>query len=404
MRFSFWLVMSAAVSPAVSAATSMTSSIAGPRAARAVLWGSLALLTACGESAPTFIADARPARLSEWGLFELSAETLAPVQTLEVVRPANPLFTDYAHKLRTLWMPDGSQATLVDGEIDYPVGTILSKTFYYPTDAEGRVLKSADAGRRDIQLADSRLLETRVLVRQASGWDALPYVWNDAETEAFLRVAGASRTLTLVDANEPSAPSTQFAYFVPNENQCSGCHTTKHPDGGMHPLGAIASQLSASSHATDGTMRPQIETLVARGWLDQAPTGPAIDTYTDTSLPVADRALAYLNMQCGHCHNPDGAADTSGLVLTGKHTTLVSTGVCKPPVAAGGGAGDLQFGIVPGDPDSSILHYRLASTKPDEMMPELGRSLVHAEGVTLIREWIDSLSGSCSADLVSSAD
>jgi hypothetical protein len=70
-------------------------------------------------------------------------------------------------------------------------------------------------------------------------------------------------------------------------------------------------------------------------------------------------------------------------------------GVCKPPVAAGGGAGDLQYGIVPGDPDSSILHYRVASAKPDEMMPELGRSLVHEEGVALIREWIGTLTGSC---------
>ena len=70
-------------------------------------------------------------------------------------------------------------------------------------------------------------------------------------------------------------------------------------------------------------------------------------------------------------------------------------GVCKPPVAAGGGAGDLQYGIVPGDPDNSILHYRVASTKPDEMMPELGRSLVHEEGVALLREWIGTLPGSC---------
>ena len=28
-------------------------------------------------------------------------------------------------------------------------------------------------------------------------------------------------------------------------------------------------------------------------------------------------------------------------------------------------------------------------------MPELGRSLVHAEGVALIRDWIASLEGKC---------
>ena len=275
------------------------------------------------------------------------------------------------------------------------VGTVLSKTFYYPNDESGNVIRVADEGAREIDLADSRLIETRILVRQEAGWDALPYVWNEDETEAFLRVAGASRPLTMITAAEPKQPATQFAYFVPNENQCSGCHTTEHPDGGMHPLGAIASQLTASAHSASGEFQPQIDTLVARGWLNQAPQIPALDSYEDTDLPLDKRALAYLNMQCGHCHNPKGAADTSGLVLTGKHNSLVSMGVCKPPVAAGGGAGDLQYGIVPGDPDNSILHYRVASTKPDEMMPELGRSLVHEEGVALLREWIGTLPGSC---------
>lgn len=354
-----------------------------------------ALLSGCGENQPNFIADARPQRLSEWNLFDLSASRLRPLPAVEIVRPANSLFTDYAHKLRTLWIPDGAQATLINDEIDYPVGTVLSKTFYYPNDESGNVIRVADEGAREIDLADSRLIETRILVRQEAGWDALPYVWNEDETEAFLRVAGASRPLTMITAAEPKQPATQFAYFVPNENQCSGCHTTEHPDGGMHPLGAIASQLTASAHSASGEFQPQIDTLVARGWLNQAPQIPALDSYEDTDLPLDKRALAYLNMQCGHCHNPKGAADTSGLVLTGKHNSLVSMGVCKPPVAAGGGAGDLQYGIVPGDPDNSILHYRVASTKPDEMMPELGRSLVHEEGVALLREWIGTLPGSC---------
>jgi uncharacterized repeat protein (TIGR03806 family) len=359
------------------------------------LASTLLLLTGCTEVAPSFVADARPQRLSEWNLFDLDTQRLQPLPVVEVVKPANPLFTDYAHKLRTLWMPEGTQARLVNDEIDYPVGTVLSKTFYYPVDDAGNVIRVADQGARVIDLANTRLIETRVLVRQEAGWDALPYVWNEEETEAFLRVAGASRPLTMVTAASPETPATQFAYFVPNENQCSGCHTTEHPDGGMHPLGAIASQLTASSHSASGEFQPQIETLVARGWLDRAPQGPALNSYEDTSLPIEQRALAYLNMQCGHCHNPDGAADTSGLVLTGRHKTAVSMGVCKPPVAAGGGAGDLQYGIVPGDPDSSILHYRVASAKPDEMMPELGRSLVHEEGVALLREWISTLTGSC---------
>ena len=66
------------------------------------------------------------------------------------------------------------------------------------------------------------------------------------------------------------------------------------------------------------------------------------------------------------------------------------------PGAAGGGAGDRLYSIVPGMPAESILVYRMQSAKPDEMMPELGRALVHEQGVELISHWIASLTGGCS--------
>jgi hypothetical protein len=50
-----------------------------------------------------------------------------------------------------------------------------------------------------------------------------------------------------------------------------------------------------------------------------------------------------------------------------------------------------MFSIVPGAPDKSILVYRIESTDPGVMMPEMGRRLVHEEGVSLIREWIQSM-------------
>jgi hypothetical protein len=63
----------------------------------------------------------------------------------------------------------------------------------------------------------------------------------------------------------------------------------------------------------------------------------------------------------------------------------------KSPVAAGRGSGGLQYDIVAGKPTESILHYRMNSHDPGVMMPELGRSIIHQEGVALIREWIKSL-------------
>ena len=72
-------------------------------------------------------------------------------------------------------------------------------------------------------------------------------------------------------------------------------------------------------------------------------------------------------------------------------------GLCKPPVAAGQGTGDRLFDIVPGQPDQSILLYRMQSVKPNEMMPEIGRTTAHAEGVALVGSWIAAMKGQCHA-------
>ena len=347
----------------------------------------LAVLLGCSESIPNFHESNNPQRLSEWNLFALSQEELIPSEASLVFTPANQLFTDYAHKLRTLWIPNESQAQLVNDEINYPVGTILTKTFYYPTDLEGNLLRQTSTNSSSIDLANNKLIETRLLIKRSQGWEAFPYVWNDDQTEAFLRVAGASTKFNL----KSDKGNLEFVYFVPNENQCSGCHVTKHPDGKMHPLGAIASQL-ASAYANN---QNQNENLVKMGWLDRAPDAKTPKSWKDEAASTQDRAQAYLNIHCGHCHNPDGAADTSALILDGSHNAAINRGVCKTPVAAGGGAGDMLYSIVPGAPDRSILLYRMESSEPDEMMPELGRSLIHSEGIALIKQWIREMPGSC---------
>ena len=349
-------------------------------------------LISCSESPPTFHADTSPSRLSDWGLFNQSDQSLTPTQFNMVYRPANQLFSDYAQKLRTIWIPEGAKAQLVGDELSYPVGTVVSKTFYYPTDSAGNLQRTEEVIAESIDLSANQLIETRLLVKRSAGWEAFPYVWNDEGSEAFLRVAGTSKALKLQDAHG----SSEFVYFVPNENQCSGCHVTEHPDGEMHPLGAVATQLSASFIYPDNVSSSQLDEMLARGWLDIEANVTPPPSWRDPSETLEDRALAYLSMNCGHCHNPDGAADTSNLILTGQHEQPVNMGVCKPPVAAGGGAGDRLYSIVPGKPAESILVYRMQSAKPDEMMPELGRALVHEQGVELISQWIASLPGSCS--------
>lgn len=80
---------------------------------------------------------------------------------------------------------------------------------------------------------------------------------------------------------------------------------------------------------------------------------------------------------------------TGGLVFVGKLNPIIpKLGVGKAPVAAGKGSGGLQYDIVPGKPDQSILQFRIESVHPGIMMPELGRSITHEEGLALMRKWI----------------
>ena len=65
--------------------------------------------------------------------------------------------------------------------------------------------------------------------------------------------------------------------------------------------------------------------------------------------------------------------------------------VMKRPAAAGRGAGDREFDIVPGEPERSILAYRVESTEPGVMMPELGRHIGDPEAVELLAAWVASL-------------
>ncbi|MBQ0771721.1 MAG: hypothetical protein KBT59_07735, partial [Sphingomonadales bacterium] len=109
--------------------------------------------------------------------------------------------------------------------------------------------------------------------------------------------------------------------------------------------------------------------------------------------PLNDRARGYLDVNCAHCHNINGSASNSGLFLTYEETMPVRLGINKRPVAAGRGSGTHDFDIAPGDPEGSIMIYRLDSLEAGISMPEVGRSVVHDEGVALLSQWIAEMDG-----------
>ncbi len=262
-------------------------------------------------------------------------------------------------------MPPGTSAAYNATDVfEFPVGTILAKSFSYP----------------------GKLIETRLLVRTKNGWFGLPYVWNASQTEATLQMAADP---IRVAYQVPSGEKLEFDYMIPNANQCKGCHEKSKA---MTPLGPKARNLNRDLAYADGTAN-QLVHWSQIGYLKGVPSpaqAPRAAVWNDASQSLEARAMTYLDVNCAHCHNPQGPANTSGLYLTYGQTDPLRLGFSKVPVSAGKASGELFYDVVAGHPEQSILVHRMESTEPKILMPELGRSLVHKEGVELIRQWIRS--------------
>ena len=336
----------------------------------ALLFMALALFThGAVANAPAPVNDAailsaRPApMLAEYRLFQ-DAAARTPNARVTPYDLNTALYSDAALKFRYAYLPEGAAARYSANDVfEFPVGTVLVKTFAF----------AADMRRPDENV---RFLETRLLIRREAGWVALPYVWNEAQTEARLAIAGADVPASFTN-EEGQAIALDWA--VPNVNDCRGCHAR---NGEIVPIGPSARNLNRDAQLGDWQARGMLGPLPASA----SPRVP--DAYDPASGTLEARARAYLDVNCAHCHNPAGPAHTSGLDLSWSQDDPVQWGVGKRPVAAGRGSAGYEFSIDPGHPERSILVHRMASTDPGVMMPELGRQLTDERALALMREWI----------------
>jgi uncharacterized repeat protein (TIGR03806 family) len=317
-----------------------------------------------------------PRQLSEWRLFTLRTGNLAPNKGVVPYDLNTPLFSDYASKYRFIWMPAGTSAQYRDdGPFEFPVGTVLAKTFAFPVDGS----------------SVERLIETRLLVHSASGWTPLLYIWDDKQRDATLELVPDPVPVKWTDA---SGRRHEFNYVIPNVNECHECHDNQKV---FLPIGPKARNLNKEYKYAEGNEN-QLEHLARIGYLRGLPAPearPRAAKWNDPSTgSLAARAAAYLDNNCAHCHQPGGQAGYTGVDFRLTQTQIAHQGLCKSPNSAGE-VGGLQYDLVPGHPDESILIYRLESTAPKTSMPALSRDVVHVEGVKLLREWIASLPGGC---------
>lgn len=357
------------------------------------------LLAACGEkppSRPVFHAEGFPERISDWRVLKVYDGVLELSDGAKPYDLATPLFSDYALKLRTITLPEGQASKYSpDGAFTLPVGTIISKTFYYPTKGDASNVTYGEertvAG-GVMALGDIRLIETRILAHREEGWVALAYVWNEQQTDAVLQRAGEIVPLTL---HRPDGRTEKISYLVPNSNQCAGCHATNATTRAIEPIGIRARHLNKPSAFDPGYNQLDYWQMTGLMVYEKPAEAPHNAMWGDAKASVEDRARAYLDANCSHCHSNVGPADTSGLDLRPAVPLGPKVGFCKTPIAAGTGSGGRPFDIVPGEPDKSILVFRMETADPGAMMPELGRSVQHEEGVALVRQWIAEMERSC---------
>jgi parallel beta-helix repeat protein len=324
-----------------------------------------------------------PQKLSEYGLFVGDISNQIPADGTIRYELNMSLFSDYTDKRRFIKLPQNTQMEY-DGEglLQFPVGAVIAKTFSY----------------------GERLLETRIETKSDDGWFGASYRWNEEQTDAQLTLGGADFDVKWISSNGEIITSH---YEIPNANQCLNCHSQNKQ---YQPIGPTARNLNSplpkgeagyskevlddlKEDARNIVEKSQLAYFSHANILKGLPNGilGVADIGTVSNLSEKNAAREWLNMNCSHCHNPNGTARTTGLDLRWNQNDLSKLGVWKSPVAAGHGAGGRKYDIVPGSPDDSVLMYRIESHDQSIMMPNVGRALVHDEAMPVIRDWIKGL-------------
>lgn len=310
-------------------------------------------------------------KLSDYRFFVEDIKDLEPNEGVIPFRPSSELFTDYAHKKRFFWVPDGTSAAYNgDGsELNMPVGSALIKNFYYDNTAPSQ---------------QTRIIETRLMIRQESGWVFANYVWNEDQTEAFLDNNASTTAVAWTD----DAGEHSINYKIPSQNQCMTCHGS---DENARPLGLKPQNLNGNIAYEDGVFN-QLQKLEQLGLLTGLPeTVDATVDYTDASQDLTLRVRSYLDINCAHCHQTGGnAGHTNPRFAFAMTSDPAQMGVCVSSNLVPPGMTHARV-FAPMEPSQSVGLYTMNSTNSFYMMPRLGRTIVHTEAVALVTEWINSL-------------
>lgn len=288
--------------------------------------------------------------LSSYEIFEGTPSNLTPTEDFELLELSSVLFTDYSHKQRLVKIPSGTQMIKSSDEtIDFPNGTILTKTFFFYNDE------------RDTTLG-KRIIETRLEIKENDVWNVATYIWNQNQTNAILELNGFDTPIVWVDENGISRSTT---YHIPAENECMTCHQS---NSKMTPLGPTLLNLNRNVERNGSTLN-QLTHLQNVGVLNNFSVNQISQMvdYNDFNASLEERGRAYLAMNCAHCHNPNSWERSAEREFDFRYETPFN--------------------------EAGILYEedKIKRALQDREMPLIGTTMLDEEGINLIIEYIESL-------------
>ncbi len=309
-----------------------------------------------------------PTTLSATGLFA-DVATLSPAPGLLPYSPNLSFWSDFAIKRRWFIVPDASTLTWArEGAWTYPDGMIWVKHFDLET-TRGNP-------------ATVQRIETRVLVKNASGSYGVSYRWNAAQTEATL-VADGGESFD-IDVIENGIPRVQH-YRIPSRGECITCH-----NAGAGPALSFNTRQLNRSATMNGFVGNQIDLLHQAGYFANTPEPtnvlPRHVRPDETQFPLEARVRSYLAVNCANCHAA-GLAIAPASWDARPNVSLADTLLINGPATQNGGNPANRL-IVPGDPNHSIVLNRIAATNGFTRMPPLGSNELDQANIALLTDWI----------------
>ncbi|MFT5238123.1 MAG: putative repeat protein (TIGR03806 family) [Flavobacteriaceae bacterium] len=289
--------------------------------------------------------------LSEMGVFSGTLADLNPADGVQLFELNSALFTDYAAKQRLIRLPNGQAMRYESSDLfpKFPDNTLMAKTFYYTLDETN-------------PNSEKQIIETRISIKVDGVWSMRTYIWNPAQTEATYDEEGSSLPVSYTDSN---GATQNINYVIPTRANCITCHSKSSV---VTPIGP---KLRNWNFIPSYTSQNQLDYFASIGILEgvNVANTSVLPDWTDATLDIFSRGRAYIDINCAHCHQPGGEVTNFGLDFR-LETAYDDTGIYA---------------------NRGEIEERIQSNVPTYRMPQIGRSAVHEEAVTMLLEYLDAL-------------